>query len=197
MDWIVKHKKWFEITGWILFAVGVVWAWRAGLFTDTEKLQALLEKSGILAPLLFVIVQAVQVVIPIMPGAIGCVFGVVFFGAFWGFVYNYIGICIGSVCAFLLARKYGMMFVQNMTGSKFYNKYQHFLEKENQFEKMFALLIFLPVAPDDFLCYLAGVSRMRLTRFTTIILLGKPAAILMYSMGLNQVLHMAMTHFMA
>ncbi len=194
MDWIVKHKKWFEITGWILFAVGVVWAWRAGLFTDTEKLQALLEKSGILAPLLFVIVQAVQVVIPIMPGAIGCVFGVVFFGAFWGFVFNYIGICIGSVCAFLLARKYGMMFVQNMTGSKFYNKYQHFLEKENQFEKMFALLIFLPVAPDDFLCYLAGVSRMRLTRFTTIILLGKPAAIFMYSMGLHQVIQMAMTH---
>ncbi len=194
MDWIVKHKKWFEITGWILFAVGVVWAWGAGLFTDTEKLQALLEKSGILAPLLFVIVQAVQVVIPIMPGAIGCVFGVVFFGALWGFVFNYIGICIGSVCAFLLARKYGMMFVQNMTGSKFYNKYQHFLEKENQFEKMFALLIFLPVAPDDFLCYLAGVSRMRLTRFTTIILLGKPAAILMYSMGLHQVLRMAMAH---
>ncbi|MBO5470026.1 MAG: TVP38/TMEM64 family protein [Lachnospiraceae bacterium] len=194
MDWIVKHKKWFEITGWILFAIGVVWAWRAGLFTDTAKLQALLEKSGILAPLLFVIVQAVQVVIPIMPGAIGCVFGVVFFGAFWGFVFNYIGICIGSVCAFLLARKYGMMFVQNMTGSKFYNKYQHFLEKENQFEKMFALLIFLPVAPDDFLCYLAGVSRMRLTRFTTIILLGKPAAILMYSMGLHQVLRMAMAH---
>lgn len=194
MEWIVKHKKWFEITGWILFAVGVVWAWGAGLFTDTEKLQALLEKSGILAPLLFVSVQAVQVVIPIMPGAIGCVFGVVFFGAFWGFVFNYIGICIGSVCAFLLARKYGMMFVQNMTGSKFYNKYQHFLEKENQFEKMFALLIFLPVAPDDFLCYLAGVSRMRLTRFTTIILLGKPAAILMYSMGLHQVLRMAMAH---
>lgn len=194
MDWFVKHKKWFEITGWILFAVGVVWAWGAGLFTDTEKLQALLEKSGILAPLLFVIVQAVQVVIPIMPGAIGCVFGVVFFGAFWGFVFNYIGICIGSVCAFLLARKYGMMFVQNMTGSKFYNKYQHFLEKENQFEKMFALLIFLPVAPDDFLCYLAGVSRMRLTCFTTIILLGKPAAILMYSMGLHQVLRMAMAH---
>lgn len=194
MDWIVKHKKWFEITGWILFAVGVVWAWRAGLFTDTEKLQALLEKSGMLAPLLFVIVQAVQVVIPIMPGAIGCVFGVVFFGAFWGFVFNYIGICIGSVCAFLLARKYGMMFVQNMTGSKFYNKYQHFLEKENQFEKMFALLIFLPVAPDDFLCYLAGVSRMRLTRFTTIILLGKPAAIFLYSMGLHQVLRMAMAH---
>lgn len=194
MEWIVKHKKWFEITGWILFAVGVVWAWGAGLFTDTEKLQALLEKSGILAPLLFVIVQAVQVVIPIMPGAIGCVFGVVFFGAFWGFVFNYIGICIGSVCAFLLARKYGMMFVQNVTGSKFYNKYQHFLEKENQFEKMFALLIFLPVAPDDFLCYLAGVSRMRLTRFTTIILLGKPAAILMYSMGLHQVLRMAMAH---
>lgn len=194
MDWIVRHKKGFEIAGWIAFAVVVIYAWHQGYLTDTAKLQALLDRCGILAPLVFMLVQAIQVVIPILPGAVGCVFGVVFFGPLWGFVYNYVGICIGSVCAFLLARKYGMLFVRNMTGSKFYDKYQHFLEKENQFEKMFALLIFLPVAPDDFLCYLAGVSRMRLVRFTTIILLGKPAAIFLYSMGLHQAIQMAMTH---
>lgn len=197
VEWIVKHKKWMEAAGWILFLVLLVFLWKQGLFTDTDKLQRLLKKSGILAPLLFVAIQAVQVVVPIMPGAIGCVFGVVFFGPVWGFVYNYTGICIGSVCAFLLARRYGTMFVRNMTGSKFYNKYQHFLEKENQFEKLFALLIFLPVAPDDFLCYLAGVSRMRLSRFTTIILLGKPAAIFLYSMGFYQVLQAAVLHWLA
>lgn len=194
MDWIVRHKKGFEIAGWIAFVVVVIYAWHQGYLTDTAKLQALLDRCGILAPLVFMLVQAIQVVIPILPGAVGCVFGVVFFGPLWGFIYNYVGICIGSVCAFLLARKYGMLFVRNMTGSKFYDKYQHFLEKENQFEKMFALLIFLPVAPDDFLCYLAGVSRMRLVRFTTIILLGKPAAIFLYSMGLHQAIQMAMTH---
>lgn len=197
MEWFIKHKKIFEIGGWIVFLAIVLFCWKSGIFSDADKLENLLEKSGVLAPVIFIVVQAVQVVVPILPGSIGCVFGVIFFGAFWGFVYNYIGICIGSVCAFVLARRYGTMFVRNMTGSKFYDKYQKFLEQENRFEKLFALLIFLPVAPDDFLCYLAGVSRMRLSKFTTIILLGKPAAIFLYSMGLHQVLKYAVTTFVA
>jgi len=197
MEWITKHKKIFEIIGWIIFLLFVVVGWKKGIFSDTQKLEALLDESGFWSPVIFIIVQAVQVVVPILPGSIGCVFGVVFFGAFWGFVYNYIGICIGSVCAFILARRYGTMFVRNMTGSKFYDKYQKFLEQENRFEKLFALLIFLPVAPDDFLCYLAGVSRMRFSKFTTIILLGKPAAILLYSMGLYQVMQYAVNVFVA
>ena len=72
-----------------------------------------------------------------------------------------------------------------------YDKYSKYLEMENRFEKIFALLIFLPVAPDDFLCYLAGISKMDLKKFVTIILLGKPAAIFLYSMGLNTVLQKA------
>lgn len=76
------------------------------------------------------------------------------------FIFNYVGICVGSVWAFLIARHFG---------------------------KIFALLIFLPVAPDDFLCYWAGISQIPLRRFTAIILLGKPLAIVLYSLGLNQV----------
>lgn len=79
------------------------------------------------------------------------------------------GICIGSVWAFLLARNLGQEFVIKVTGGKFYSKYCKYLLKENQFEKIFALLIFLPVAPDDFLCYLAGISKIPLKRFTLII----------------------------
>ena len=197
IEWIIRHKKIIEAAAWLLFFLFVLWGWRQGIFSDTGKLESLLKASGILAPVIFVAVQAVQVVIPILPGAVGCVFGVVFFGSFWGFILIYTGICIGSVCAFILARRYGTIFVRNMTGSKFYDKYEKFLEQEKRFEKLFALLIFLPVAPDDFLCYLAGVSRMTLSRFTTIILLGKPAAIFLYSMGLHQVLQYAVANFMA
>ncbi len=136
---------------------------------------------------MFVLIQAIQVVIPILPGAVGCLYGVVFWGAVKGFFLNYIGICIGSVWAFLLARNLGQEFVIKVTGGKFYSKYCKYLLKENQFEKIFALLIFLPVAPDDFLCYLAGISKIPLKRFTLIILLGKPLAIMLYSLGLNQI----------
>ena len=51
--------------------------------------------------------------------------------------------------------------------------------------RLFALAIFFPVAPDDFLCYLAGTTSMTWRRFTTIILLGKPLSIALYSLGLT------------
>lgn len=182
-----KYKKWILYVCTAVVIVATVYGYQNGIFTDQEKMTAFLSQCGILAPVMFVLTQAVQVVLPILPGAVGCVYGVVFFGAVKGFIFNYIGICIGSVCAFLIARHLGHDFVQKITGGKFYEKYSRFLKKENRFEKLFALLIFLPVAPDDFLCYLAGISEMSLKRFTLIILLGKPLAIFAYSMGLNQI----------
>ena len=41
------------------------------------------------------------------------------------------------------------------------------------------------MAPDDFLCWLAGTTDMTFRRFTAIILLGKPASIALYSLGLE------------
>ena len=120
MNWICKQKRWISIGCFLITCVFVVFGYQSGIFTDTQKMQAFLERAGVLAPLVFMAIQAVQVVIPILPGAIGCVFGVVFFGAVKGFFYNYIGICIGSVAAFLLARACGQDLVQQMTGAKFY-----------------------------------------------------------------------------
>ena len=190
-NWLVRHKKKIEIIGWLLMAAAIVAGLISGIFFDTAKMEALLLKCGFWAPIVFMAIQALQVVIPILPGAVGCAFGVVFFGNMMGFVYNYIGICIGSVLAFLLARKCGAALVKGITGARFYDKYNHFLENDRKFERIFAILIFLPVAPDDFLCYLAGVSRMTLRRFTVIILLGKPMAIYLYSTALYHILGQA------
>lgn len=184
----MRHKRILEIAGWVIMLAFMVWCLRSGILTDQRQLEDFLKRSGMMAPVVFIVIQAVQVVIPILPGSIGCAFGVMFFGAVSGFVYNYVGICAGSVAAFLVAKRYGTAFVRNVTGDKFYRKYRGFLKKKKEFERLFALLIFLPVAPDDLLCYLAGISSMSLKRFTVIILLGKPLAIFLYSMGLYQIL---------
>lgn len=182
------YKKVLLIICTAITVVLTVIGYKKGIFTDETQMELFLNACGIFAPLFFVFIQAVQVIIPILPGAVGCVYGVMFWGPLKGFIFNYIGICIGSIGAFLIARRFGQKLVIQMTGEKFYDKYSKYLEMENRFEKIFALLIFLPVAPDDFLCYLAGISKMDLKKFVTIILLGKPAAIFLYSMGLNTVL---------
>jgi uncharacterized membrane protein YdjX (TVP38/TMEM64 family) len=90
--------------------------------------------------------------------------------------------------AFFIARNFGKPVLYSIFNEKTITKYEAWTGNESKFAKWFAIAIFLPVAPDDFLCYLAGTTQMSWKRFTAIILLGKPAAIALYSLGLNKVL---------
>ncbi|HDL0814252.1 TPA: TVP38/TMEM64 family protein [Enterococcus faecium] len=155
-----------------------------GVFKDLNALRRLVGDSIILGPIIFVFIQILQVVIPIIPGGISTAAGVLIFGPYAGFIYNYIGICIGSIIIFLLGRRYGKPFILSMISDKTYNKYIGWLDNQNRFEKLFALAIFLPVAPDDALCLMAGLTNMSVKRYTLIILIAKPLSIFLYSMAL-------------
>jgi uncharacterized membrane protein YdjX (TVP38/TMEM64 family) len=172
------------ILGLLITVLFFVYGVETNLFTSQASLQSFLNHFGWYAPVIFIIFQAIQVVLPISPGSIGCVGGILIFGSIQGFAYNYIGICIGSIAAFLLARRYGIGYVENMSSKKTFNKYIGWIKKPS-FERIFATAIFMPVAPDDFLCYIAGISKMKFKKFVLIILLGKPFAIAMYSIILN------------
>ena len=154
-----------------------------GVFKDLNALRGLVGDSIILGPIIFVFIQILQVVIPIIPGGISTAAGVLIFGPYAGFIYNYIGICIGSIIIFLLGRRYGKPFILSMISDKTYNKYIGWLDNQNRFEKLFALAIFLPVAPDDALCLMAGLTNMSVKRYTLIILIAKPLSIFLYSMA--------------
>lgn len=175
------------VVGLIAMALFIWYGIRTGIFVSAEALEKFLGRFGLWAPVFFVLIQCIQVVIPILPGAIGCLGGVLIFGPVWGFVYNYVGISMGSILAFLLSRRYGKSFVQNMIGEKNYKKYIGWLDKGNAFDKAFAAAIFFPVAPDDLLCYIAGLTKMSLKKFALIIIFGKPGSIFLYSLGLTSI----------
>ena len=168
----------------VLFAV---WGWRSGVLTSQEQLETLVRSCGAAGIVLFVLFQAVQVVVPVLPGGLGCLAGVLLFGPLWGFVYNYVGICAGSLAAFAVARHCGKPLLAMLFSEKTIAKYSRWTEEKNRFARLFALAIFFPVAPDDFLCYLAGTTSMGWRQYTAIILLGKPFAIALYSLGLTVV----------
>lgn len=183
-------RKWcniISVIGILFMAAISVYLWKTGVFSSQEKLRDFIADFGVAGGLVFVFIQIVQVVIPIIPGGVSCLAGVILFGAGMGFVYNYVGICIGSVIAFLIARAYGKPLLEKMFEPKLIEKYESWTQTQNRFAKLFALAIFLPVAPDDFLCYLAGTTNMSLKVFTVIILLGKPCSIAAYSLGLTQI----------
>lgn len=150
-------------------------------FDSVESLQNYIKSFGIAAPLFLTIFQAVQVVIPVLPGYLGCAAGAVAFGSMTGFLCNYIGISLGSVVAFFLARKYGIDIVLTMFSQKQYEKWSRIVEKSKSYEHFLFIATLLPLFPDDFLCYFSGLMRMNSRKFVWIIILGKPWCILAYS----------------
>lgn len=184
-------KRIFQVTTILgtLFLIGLILYFLSqGYFTDSTKLQALLNQTGIFAPLLFILLQIFQVIIPIIPGGAGSALGIVAFGPIWGFVYNYAGLVIGSILAFLLVKKYGKTFILKVCDQKTYDKYIGWLDKGKKFDRFFAAAIFFPCAPDDILCMIAGLTSMTLKKFSMIIILGKPLALIAYSFGLSEIL---------
>ncbi len=177
-----------HIVSWIgLLVCGciAVYLYKIGAFSSVEGLQEAISKTGITGSLLFFVVQVVQVVIPIIPGGVSCLAGVLMFGAWKGFLLNYAGICIGSCIAFGISRYVGRDLMCRLFSAKLIEKYDDWTKEKSRFTKMFALAIFFPVAPDDFLCYLAGTTSMSWKEFVAIIFLGKPFSIAAYSLGLN------------
>ena len=167
-----------------LIVIFLLFCLKKGFFSSPQVIVKKVEKFGVFGPIIFILLQIVQVVLPIIPGGASCLAGVLLFGSIWGFIYNYVGMIIGSTIVFLLARKYGIRFVKKICDEEKVDKYVGYIRKK-KFEKIFIICILLPGFPDDLLCYVAGVSKLTLKRFLIILLLAKPFALLFYSIFID------------
>ncbi|MDO4307810.1 MAG: VTT domain-containing protein [Eubacteriales bacterium] len=185
MSWKIEWKKVIS-AGLLLLCMAVfavlLKAYLEGKFHSVDTLQSYVAGFGILAPIILTVIQAAQVVIPILPGFFGCIVGAVLFGAMGGFWCNYIGISAGSVIAFWLARRYGARLVENMFPGARYEKWSLWAGKSRFYSVILFLGMVLPLFPDDFFCYFSGLTKMTAKKFTGIIIVGKPWCILAYSL---------------
>ena len=134
----------------ILFCVQ---GYLGGHFSSAEQLQAYMKRFGVFAPVILTVIQAIQVIIPVLPGWLGCVVGAGMFGAAGGFWCNYIGISAGSIISFLLAKRYGVELVRKMVPMEKYQKLVDWVNTKKSYTLILVLAILLPLAPDDFLCW--------------------------------------------
>lgn len=165
-----------------------IYLWSIGTFTNIRVLRTLvgLDQHPLLAPIIFMLLQILQVIVPIIPGVLTLTAGVILFGPWWGFVFNLSGVVIGSSLAFLLARYFGGILMPHLFSEKQRTKYLTWLDKKNRsFTTFFAVAILLPGFPDDLLTMVAGLSKMSLRAFIIIIITTKPWTIAVYS-GLDK-----------
>lgn len=171
------------IIGFSLFFILAIYAYRHGIFQSTDSLQVFIQQFGQYAVLIFILLQIIQVIIPILPGGISSVVGMLMFGAGWGLVYSYIGLVIGEALGFLLVRYYGVSFVQLILSPKKYQKFDQLLTAHTQNIRRFLIwTLILPFAPDDLVCLVAGLTKMSFREYMRIILILKPWSVGIYGL---------------
>ncbi len=177
-------QKFARCTVIALFLLLILWILKGisdGTFRSLESVRSYIAGFGIFGPLMLILLQLSQVIFPILPGAVGYAAGAVLFGWFGGFLCSYIGISAGSLLAFFLARRYGASFVKRYVPAAGYDKYIQWTDRKG-FLWFLAVSIFLPIAPDDLLCFLAGLTKISAKKFCFIILVMKPWFLLLYSL---------------
>ena len=153
-----------------------------GQFSSVEDFRQYLDRFGIAGAVILPFFLAFQVVVPVLPGYLGCAAGAVAFGSTVGFICNYIGISAGSIIAYFIARKYGVQVLGLLFSEKQIGKWTKKIRQAKSYDMFLFVATLLPLFPDDFLCYFSGAMKMKPSKFIWIIIIGKPWCILAYSL---------------
>jgi uncharacterized membrane protein YdjX (TVP38/TMEM64 family) len=141
------------------------------LVKDETAFREYLQTKGKWMPVLYIVLQYLQVVILPIPSVVSTLAGVALFGAFKTIVYSLIGIILGSITAFFIGRKLGNKAVSWMIGQEELNKWQKRLKGKDNF--ILTVMFLLPMFPDDVLCFIAGLSSMSNKYFLIMIVLSR------------------------
>ncbi len=147
------------------------------LFQDRRQLKKVLKSFGPYSPLIFILLQILQVVIAPIPGEAIEFLGGYVFGVWGGMLYSMIGLILGSWLAFGLARIFEKQTVERFVSPELRKKFDYLIGHEGVILSF--LLFLVPGFPKDTLCYILGLTPMHLGIFLIISTVGRIPGTLM------------------
>lgn len=138
-----------------------------------ERITNFLASFGPYSAAVFILLQALQVVVSPIPGEVTGVVGGFVYGKVYGLILSTIGLTLGSWVAFELSNILGRPFVERLFKKDIVQKFD-FLTATNAGAALSFLLFLIPGMPTkDILCYVLGLSRMRLSTFLIVSAVGR------------------------
>lgn len=169
------------IFGVVATVLGAYFILQSNYFRPEGGFSDLLINLGIFGPLIFILVQISQIIYPIIPLGLTNVIGDLIFGHAWGFVFNCIGMLIGSSINFFLGRRFGEGFLLAFINDETYQKYKERINRGNGLKKLLIIGFILPLFPDDIFCIIAGMSKITYKEFFKLILFYRPISLFVFT----------------
>lgn len=155
------------------------------LVKDLDMIRVRLEGYGALAPLVFVGMQMVQVILVVIPADLLTVCAGYVFGAPLAVVLSLSGLLLGSMIAFYLARFFGRDFVKSFMKKEKLDKINETLNSSKGSVGLF-IICMIPIVPKDLLMYVAGITPIKAKRLFSIYFISRiPGVVIGASVGAN------------
>jgi uncharacterized membrane protein YdjX (TVP38/TMEM64 family) len=178
---MTDRARWALVTA-VLLALLAIFIWLVAvdapiirftvrLYQDKKFLKATVRSWGWMAPLVFMAIQALQVIISPIPGEITGPVGGALFGTWLGLFYSTIGLTVGTLFCFWVGRKWGEPLVRPWLSEHHWNQMNFILEAEGAI--ICFILYLIPGFPKDIISYLFGISPMPFWLFAVVSTVGR------------------------
>ncbi len=156
---------------WLVVTDAPIVRFLVRLYRDKHFLKETVAAWGWAAPVVFILIQALQVIISPIPGEITGPVGGALFGTTWGLIYSTIGLTIGTLTCFAIGRKWGEPLVRPWLPEQHWNRLNFILEAEGAI--LCFILYLIPGFPKDIISYLFGISPMPFWLFALVSTAGR------------------------
>jgi uncharacterized membrane protein YdjX (TVP38/TMEM64 family) len=145
--------------------------------TSPEELEKFIASYGSISALVYILTQAIQVVVFVIPGEIVQIAGGYIFGTWLGVLYSVGGILLGTVISFLAARLVGFRLLKSILPPRKLEEFGFLINNPKAEIAMFVLFL-VPGIPKDSLVYIAGLTPVKPLRFFLVSMIARFPGIL-------------------
>jgi uncharacterized membrane protein YdjX (TVP38/TMEM64 family) len=136
------------LVAFIVLAISLIRFTPIKNYLTAKALGHFLETAGYWAPVLFMLIYAIGVCL-FLPGTLLTGLGAAIFGAYWGFLYVWIGAMLGASAAFFIGRTLGREFAASLIGNRL-KKYDDAIERNGFATVLYLRLVYFPFTPMNF-----------------------------------------------
>jgi uncharacterized membrane protein YdjX (TVP38/TMEM64 family) len=180
----MKNKRFNQVIA-ILALGAVLWIWRHELsvmwnwFGSFNAVTASMRGAGIWGPATLFILFVLQVFLAFIPGQALMVACGYLYGFWGGFLLSWLSLVAGGELAYVLARKYGRPFAERWIAPDILSRWDQ--AATGQGIGFFAIMLVMPLVPNDAMCYVAGLGTISHRRFVLANFLGRGMACVLTS----------------
>jgi uncharacterized membrane protein YdjX (TVP38/TMEM64 family) len=185
----LDKKSKFKLVGLIVLLIAITFfgitfiPWILEKVKQPEALRDYLRSFGSFGFLMYILLQAVHVLLVVIPGDLFNICGGFIYDIPLGFVLSMIGIMLGTVCAFYISRLLGYEIISKIIPKEKIEKISTILDSSKGTIGMLIICL-IPGIPKDLMMYIAGLTPIKASKLFTIYALSRiPGTLIWVSVG--------------